>query len=118
MERVFFIIIFLIYKSKIMKQKFFLYASILLLGVTVFAFTTSEQHDTAAEKAVKDLILKSYVNGAFNALDPEAMRSGFHPDFAIFSAKGEDIGKYPIEQWATGTEKKKNDPEFDPAKNI
>ena len=101
-----------------MQKKIFLYSGILLLGLSIFAFTNIEPHDSEAEKAVKEVILKSYVNGAFNALDPEAMRSGFHPDFAIFSAKGEEIKKYPIEKWAAGTEKKKSDPKFDPAKNV
>ena len=101
-----------------MQKMFFLYAGILLFGLTTIAFTISEHHDSDAEKAVKALILKSYVNGAFNDLDPEAMRKGFHPDFAIFSAKGEEIKKYPIAKWAAGTEKRKNDPEFDPAKNM
>jgi len=102
-----------------MQKKLFLYSSILLLGLTIFAFTNSdpEHKSSEAEKAIKTVILNSYINGAFNDLNPEAMRKGFHPDFAIFSAKGEEIGKYPIETWAVGTEKRKNDPNFDPAKN-
>ena len=66
---------------------------------------------------VREVVETSYLNGAFNALDPDAMRAGFHPDFAIFWAEGEDIGRYPIEVWAEGVEKKKADPEFDPAAN-
>ncbi|MFT5164797.1 MAG: hypothetical protein ACI8P3_000020 [Saprospiraceae bacterium] len=105
-------------KFETMQKKIFLYAGVLFLGLTVFAFTNKEHHDSDTEKAVKELILKSYVNGAFNGLDPEAMQKGFHPDFAIFSAKGENIGKYPIASWVAGTKKSKNDPKFDPAKNI
>ena len=100
-----------------MQKKMFLYVGLFLLGLTVFAFTNTANHDSAEEKAVKELILKSYVHGAFNELNPEAMRNGFHPDFAIFSASGEEIKKYPIAKWASGTEKRKSDPEFDPAKN-
>ena len=101
-----------------MQKNIFLYTGILLLGFTVFAFTTSKKpHDTDAEKAVKTVILNSYVNGAFNDLDPEAMEDGFHPDFAIFSAKGEDIKKYPIAKWVARTKEKKADSEFDPSKN-
>ncbi len=100
-----------------MQKKFFLYSGILLLGLSIFAFTTKNAADAEAEKAIKELILKSYVNGAFNDLNPEAMRKGFHPDFAIFSAKGEEIAKYPIATWASQTEKRKNAPDFDPAKN-
>jgi hypothetical protein len=46
------------------------------------------------------------------------MTSGFHPDFAIFSADGENIKRYPIGEWVAGVEKRKADPEFDPAKNV
>ena len=100
-----------------MQRKIIFYSSIFVLGLSLFAFTNNKHQFSEEEEAVKALILKSYVNGAFNDLDPEAMRKGFHPDFAIFSAKGEDIGKYPIGKWAAGTEKKKSDPKFDPAKN-
>ncbi|MCB9287636.1 MAG: nuclear transport factor 2 family protein [Lewinellaceae bacterium] len=100
-----------------MKNKPFFLAAALLLFVGLFAFTSFENKNAEAEKEVKELILKSYVNGAFNALNPDAMRSGFHPDFAIFSADGENIRKYPIATWADGVEKRKNDPEFDPAAN-
>ena len=85
---------------------------------TLFAFSYAEVKENEAEKEVKELIVKSYVNGAFNALDPDAMRKGFHPDFAIFSADGENISKYPIDKWAAYAEKKKSDPEFDPTKNV
>ena len=41
------------------------------------------------------------------------MRQGFHPDFAIFSAKGNEISRYPIDTWIKGIEKRKQDPNFD-----
>ncbi|MEM9822689.1 MAG: nuclear transport factor 2 family protein [Bacteroidota bacterium] len=100
-----------------MQKKNVLYASILLISLTVLSFTIKEHHDSEAEKAIKALILKSYVNGAFNDLNPDAMRNGFHPDFSIYSAKGEELRKYPIATWAEGTAKRKEDPKFDPAKN-
>ncbi len=81
------------------------------------AFTYSEVKENAAEKEIKDLILKCYVHGAFNELNPDAMREGFHSDFAIFSAKGEEINKYPINVWADGVAQRKAKPDFDPAKN-
>ena len=67
---------------------------------------------------IKSMIETSYVHGAFNELDADAMRKGFHEDFAIFSADGEKIQKYPIATWAEGVEKRKADPEFDPASNV
>jgi len=88
-------------------------ALILSIGAVVIA-----QDKTGPEDEVRAVVEASYINGAFNALDPDAMRKGFHPDFAIFSADGESIEKYPIGEWVSGVAKKKADPEFDPAKNV
>ena len=67
--------------------------------------------DSKAE--VEKVIQASYFNGAFNDLDTVSMRKGFHPDFAIFSAKGNEISRYPIDTWINGIEKRKQDPNFD-----
>lgn len=64
---------------------------------------------------VERVITNAYFNGAFNDLDTESMKKGFHPDFAIFSAKGKEMSRYPIAIWIERTEKRKNDPGFDPA---
>jgi hypothetical protein len=90
----------------------FLALSLSLCGAAL----AQDKSDPAEE--VRAVVEKSYINGAFNALDPEAMTSGFHPDFAIFSADGENIKRYPIGEWVAGVEKRKADPEFDPAKNV
>ena len=100
-----------------MKRKILFNLTLVLLVASLSAFTFHEVKEFEAEKEVKELILKSYINGAFNDLNPEAMRKGFHPDFAIFSADGENISKYPISEWANGVEKRKNKEDFDPAKN-
>ena len=86
-----------------------------LLGTLILLAAATCLADEVAD--VREIVETSYINGAFNALDPDAMRSGFHPDFAIFWAEGEDIGRYPIDVWAEGVAKKKADPEFDPAAN-
>lgn len=65
---------------------------------------------------IETVIKASYFNGAFNDLDTTAMRQGFHPGFAIFSADGEELSRYPIDAWIEGIEKRKKDPEFDPSK--
>jgi hypothetical protein len=95
------------------KKLFFLLIPLLPL----LAFTKYYIEIKAEEEAVKELVLGSYVNGAFNALDPDAMLKGFHPDFAIFSAKGELLQRYEIGTWVEGVRKRKNDPEFDASKN-
>jgi hypothetical protein len=92
---------------------------ITLLAVTpLLAFTVNHYNNVAEEEAVKELILESYVHGAFNELSPDAMLTGFHEDFAIFSADGEKLARYEIETWAEGVKKRKGDPKFDASKNV
>ena len=74
--------------------------------------------DNDDQSAVEKVIISSYFNGAFNDLDTESMKKGFHPDFAIFSAKGKQLAKYPIVTWIEAIEKKKSDPGFDPKKAV
>lgn len=76
------------------------------------------QADDDAVMQVRQVVERGYVNGAFNALDPDAMEAGFHPDFAIFSPDGQKIGRYPIADWVAGTRKRKASADFDPAKNV
>ncbi|HAA13685.1 MAG TPA: hypothetical protein DCE41_19120 [Cytophagales bacterium] len=73
--------------------------------------------DVREMNAVKDLVKQSYLHGAFNELNPDAMATGFHEDFAIFSAKGSELSRYEIADWVAGVRKRKADPEFDPEKN-
>ncbi|MEM7372987.1 MAG: nuclear transport factor 2 family protein [Bacteroidota bacterium] len=87
-----------------------------LLACSTLAFL-HHQTDSASKKEVEAVVLQSYIHGAFNELNPEAMQAGFHPDFAIFSAKGEEIDKYPIEEWVSSVKKRKNKLDFDPAGN-
>ena len=100
-----------------MKRRWTLSLCMIVLA-TLFglAYASASDHDDDAE-AIKALIKRSYVHGAFNELNDDAMRRGFHPDFAIYSPKGEEISKYPIADWADGAAKRKADPAFDPAKN-
>jgi len=85
--------------------------------VTVIVFLVSSVPAGADDKTDIETIIKaSYFNGAFNDLDTQAMRQGFHPEFAIFSADGEDLSRYPIDAWIEGIEKRKQDPKYDSSK--
>ena len=99
-----------------MKTRLFVLAAVLAvlagLGIHHTAASTSSDADE-----IKAMIEANYVNGAFNALDPDGMRRGFHPDFAIFSPNGEELRKYPIADWAERTAKRKASADFDPAQN-
>ena len=59
------------------------------------------------------MIKRSYVNGAFNKLDTNAIEKGFHREFVIFSPDGEEIKKYPIKNWINNTIKNKKSAKFD-----
>lgn len=83
----------------------------MVLAGSILAFS-NHSRDARAEKEVTALVESAYINGAFNDQDTEAMRNGFHQDFAIFSAKGEAISRYPIAEWIKGIEKRKAQPDY------
>lgn len=85
-----------------------------ILGITSLAlFSFKAIEGVESENDVREVVLKAYVNGAFNELDAESMENGFHGDFAIFSADGEEIRKYPIAQWLEGVRKRRSN-NYDP----
>jgi hypothetical protein len=87
--------------------------SLIVIGLLFFGLIARGILDADSKADVEKVIGESYFNGAFNELDTESMRKGFHPDFAIFSAKGNDNSRYPIDTWIEGIEKRKQDPNFD-----
>ncbi len=91
---------------------------LILFASWLVLFAGSALADDGAVAEIEALIETSYVHGAFNGLNPEAMELGFHPDFAIFSAKGEEIRKYPIADWVASTRERKGSADFDAAQNV
>lgn len=92
-------------------------AAVIFFGVLlVTALAAGQVSDAEEQAAVEKVIKESYFNGAFNDLDTESMRKGFHPDFAIFSAKGAELARYPIDAWIKGIEQGKQKPDFDKSK--
>ncbi|WP_420318050.1 nuclear transport factor 2 family protein [Ekhidna sp.] len=94
--------------------------SILISAVILFAsFIYKNDTNTLEVDAVKKLVSESYINGAFNELNTEAMVNGFHKDFSIYTAKGSEISKYPIDKWVEGVKKRKsNNYNPDDPKNV
>jgi len=94
--------------------------SFVLLTSVVLAtsFTINNINNEAAEAEIKELVQSAYIHGAFNELNADAMSNGFHKDFAIFSAKGEELSRYEIEDWVNGIKKRKNSEKFDPKDNV
>ncbi|WP_127716747.1 nuclear transport factor 2 family protein [Halobacteriovorax sp. HLS] len=72
--------------------------------------------DTDPRFHIQKVVTDSYVNGAFNDLNTNAMRKGFHKDFEIYSVSGEEIGRFSIDNWIATVEKRKTSPDFDPIK--
>ncbi len=87
--------------------------AVIIIGLVIVVFIAHFVMGADDKGDVEKVIKASYFNGAFNDLDTQSMRKGFHADFAIFSAKGNAIGKYPIDTWIKGIEKGKEDPNFD-----
>lgn len=102
-----------------MKSTFKITAALTVIAAILFAFISKPETLPMEEEAVKKVVFESYVNGAFNELDAESMEKGFHKDFAIYSAKGEEISKYPIADWIEGVKKRKaNNYEPTDTKNV
>lgn len=51
------------------------------------------------ETIIRNLIEDSYLNGALNQMDTDAMYKGYHPDFAIFYAEGKELKELPLDVW-------------------
>jgi len=91
--------------------------SIVIIGLLIGVLITQLSFGGDDKAEVEKVIKASYFNGAFNDLDTKAMRKGFHPEFAIFSAKGNDISRYPIDTWVKGIETRKQAADFDASRS-
>jgi Putative lumazine-binding len=99
-----------------MKNIYFLFLGLCVSLSILIACQPSPAPATVSEdeQAIKSLIQKSYLNGAFNGLDTKSMTEGFHPDFAIYYPDSNNIlGKLAIKEWISGIEASKADPKFD-----
>jgi hypothetical protein len=88
----------------------------LALFVIALASKAMLYSETDVDKAaVETLIEGAYINGAFNDLDTETMRAGFHPVFKIHGVNNDALREYPIDDWIAGIEKRKAAADFDPS---
>ena len=99
-------------------KKYLLLTGIVAATFLIGALNVVSLENEVAETEIKALIESSYIHGAFNELNPEAMTNGFHKDFAIFSAKGEELSRYEIADWVNGVKKRQGSENFDPKKNV
>lgn len=84
------------------------------IGVLFVTSIASIAHGANTEtNAISQTIMQSYFQGAYNALDTVAMAKGFHEEFAILGADGENLERFTIKDWITSIEKRKAQPGFD-----
>ncbi len=103
-----------------MKSSFRILGLLVIISIFSYSFVFTEHKEKVnEEETIKKLVYEAYINGAFNGLDTESMAKGFHKDFAIYSAKGEEISKYKISDWVSGVKKRRAD-NYDPTdpKNV
>jgi|GEM_PF-432589 len=62
------------------------------------------------EEILKNMVEETFANGALNELNTEAMRQGFHPDFAILIAKENNLFRLPLHDWMKVVEEYRNSP--------
>lgn len=89
-----------------------------LLGIallSVFAAVVVSSESDVTKQDIQLAIETAYINGAFNDLDTEAMRNGFHPSFRIHGVRDGALSQYPIDEWIESIEARKTKPAFDPA---
>lgn len=53
----------------------------------------------STKQEIKNLIEKSYIQGALNNMNTPEMRKGYHKDFAIFFEENDELKKLPLEIW-------------------
>ena len=78
----------------------------LLIGATFQAAYGQE------EKAIKQVIIDAYLEGAHVNQDAEAMKAGFHPNFIMFVNRDNEVSQVTIDQWAgRAAQSKKENPD-------
>lgn len=70
-----------------------------------------EKNYQKEEKAIKDLLVECFLNGALNQMNTDKMRKGFHSDFAILIPKNEGLFKLTLENWISVVEEYKVNPQ-------
>jgi hypothetical protein len=65
--------------------------------------------ETRTEEAIlKKIVEETFVNGALNKLNTNAMRKGFHHDFAILIAQENNLNRLFLNDWINVVEEYKN----------
>lgn len=93
--------------------------TLLLVAFAIFmmpliASQQTEKVNNMEEQYIKELLEEKYINAVANKLDTEKMLELFHPDFAIFSAEGNELKKFPLLEWKKAVDDYKKDNKGNP----
>lgn len=86
-------------------------ALVLGVGITFAVATTGGAASNVDTSSARDEIVRvveaSYIHGAFNEQNTDAMRKGFHPVFKIHGVRDGELSTYPIDEWTSNIDQRK-----------
>lgn len=86
--------------------------AILLAAAVVTGGVVTNEADVAKNE-IQQLVLASYVHGAFNEQNTASMREGFHPKFKIHGVADGKLSEYPIDTWIGAIDERKAKPDYE-----
>ena len=89
-------------------------AACIVALVAATALASSADTEASAREAIVRVVEESYIHGAFNEQDTEAMRAGFHEIFKIHGVRDGALSTYPIADWIGNIEKRKAESDYRP----
>lgn len=81
------------------KRKLLTILSLVLFMTPLIAKQQTETINDMEKQHIKELLEEKYINAVANKLETDKMLELFHPDFAIFSADGEELKRFPLLEW-------------------
>ena len=84
-----------------------------LILIPIVTFSQENKESKTESEIVKEVVLDAYINGAFNELDADAMKNGFHEDFDMMWVKNDSLVKYSLSDWITQVNRRKAS-DYDP----
>lgn len=95
----------------IIKYKLAMKITIFLVFFLGMSTKNMAQTVDAEKQKLKQLVKETFAEAALNNLNVDEMVRGFHPDFAILIAKGNNLLRLPLRDWMKVVEEYKNNPE-------
>lgn len=78
-----------------------------LIATVATASANTTADTTSAREEIVRVIEASYIHGAFNEQNTNAMQAGFHNVFKIHGVRDGKLSTYPIADWVKGIESNK-----------